>query len=287
MHISASSINREKKEPRHAPWTAALSLRFRRSEDRTALVERRHVGPLLVQKPLYPEGQSVCHAVVIHPPGGIAGGDELTMTIAVEQNAHALVTTPAATKWYKGERGARQDGSFTVDEGAVLEWLPLENIIFNAAQATTTWQVDLADASVFASWEVTCLGRRASGEAFEAGRLRQALRIFRKGRQIWGDLVSLTAGDALMRSVVGLNNCSVFGTMVVAAGAMPSALLDACREIVPESGAGGVTALPEVFAARYLGHSAEHAKTHFAALWTLLRPWYAARSAHRPRIWDT
>jgi urease accessory protein len=245
------------------------------------------VGPLLVQKPFYPEGPNVCHAVVIHPPGGIAGGDELTMTIAVAQNAHALVTTPAATKWYKGELGARQDGVFTLEEGAVLEWLPLENIIFNAAQATTAWQVDLADTSVFASWEITCLGRRASGEAFEEGRLRQALRISRKGRQIWGDLVSLTAGDALMRSVVGLNNCSVFGTMVVAADAVPTPLLDTCREIAPESGACGVTALPEIFAARYLGNSAEHAKSYFAALWRVLRPWYAARPAHRPRIWDT
>jgi urease accessory protein len=281
-------MSREKAMDARTPWQAELMLRFARKPDRTALIERRHFGPLVVQKPLYPEGPDVCHAIVIHPPGGIAGGDELSLMIGVDTGAHALVTTPAAGKWYKaGERLARQDGTFTIADGAVLEWLPQESIVFDAAQATMTWKVDLAGDAAFAAWEITCLGRRASGEVFARGKLRQANRIFRNDTQIWGDLVSLNGGDPLMASPVGLGGHPVFGTMIVAAGAVPPELLETCREITADGAGYGVTALPEIFAARYLGNSAEDAKAYFSKLWAMLRPWYGKRPAHRPRLWDT
>jgi len=275
-------------------WKAELTLRFGRVADRSVVAERLHYGPLIVQKPLYPEGPGVCHTIVIHPPGGVAGGDELSLRMALDAGTHALVTTPAAGKWYKAggslarQDGARQDGTFTVGDGAVLEWLPLETIVFDAADATMNWHVNLAGNAAYAGWEVTCLGRRASGERFLTGFLRQAIRIFRDGAQLWGDLVAFKGSDPLMHSIVGLRGCSVFGTMVVAAGVLPTEILERCRALKPGDDAGcGVTALPEIFAARYLGHSAERAKAYFAALWTELRPWYAGRPAHRPRLWDT
>jgi len=290
MHISSPLVNRaQTMDLPRSTWKAELSLRFRHVAERSVLAERLHYGPLMVQKPLYPEGPNVCHAIVIHPPGGIAGGDELSLVMGLDAGAHALVTTPAATKWYKaGDGVSRQDGTFTVADGAVLEWLPLENIVFDAAQAAMTWQVNLSHTAVFAGWEITCLGRRAWGETFATGKLRQATRIFRNDIQVWGDHVALDGQDPLMTSIVGLRNACVFGTMVIAAGAVPAEVLDRCRTIAPADGAGsGVTALPEIFAARYLGDSAERAKAYFADLWAILRPWYAKRAAHRPRLWDT
>jgi len=279
--------------PRTA-WKAELTLRFRRVADRSVLAERLHYGPLMVQKALYPEGPGVCQAIVVHPPGGIAGGDDLSLNVALDAGAHALVTTPAAGKWYKSggtldrQNGSRQDGTFTIGNGAVLEWLPLETIVFDAADATMNWHVNLAGDAVYAGWEITCLGRRASGEEFRTGSLRQATRVFRDGAQLWGDLVAFKGSDPLMHSVVGLRGCSVFGTMIVAAGAVPAEILENCRDLKPDDDAAyGVTALPGVFAARYLGHRAQSAKAYFAALWAVLRPWYAKRSAHRPRLWDT
>ena len=115
-------------------WRANLTLRFARREERTVLAEQRHSGPLMVQKALYPEGPGICHAVIIHPPGGIAGGDNLFVRIEVEANSCAVITTPAATKWYKAAgRSSRQEVQVRMGAYSTLDWLPQENLFFNAA----------------------------------------------------------------------------------------------------------------------------------------------------------
>jgi urease accessory protein len=270
-----------------AAWKAELSLVFRRAGDRTVLAERRHEGPLVIQKALYPEGPEVCHAVLVHAPGGIAGGDTLTVNLSLEQDARALITTPAATKWYKAAgRVARQTGQFHVAKGAVLEWLPLEAIVFDEAEARIGSHVALADGAVFAGWEITCLGRRASGEVFGHGGLVQAMEISRDGRLIWNDRIALSGGDRMLASPVGLGGHHVTGAMVVAGpAALSPGLLECCRGLIPLDGQAGVTALPDIVSARYLGGSAENAKIYFESIRQVLRPWYAALHARRPRIW--
>jgi urease accessory protein len=268
-------------------WKAALSLTYRHIGGRTALVRRRHEGPLVVQKPLYPEGQGVCHSVLIHPPGGIAGGDTLSLDLSLGDGAHVLVTTPAATKWYKADgRVARQASRFDVMGAAVLEWLPQESIVFDEADAAIEAAVQLDDGSVYAGWEILCLGRRASGETFRRGAVSQALEIRRAGRLIWNDRIALAGGDRLLTSPVGLNGRHVAGAMVVASPEpLPADLLEACRAQPSEAGEGRITTLPKIVSARYLGDSAEHAKNYFESLRCILRPWYAALHAERPRIW--
>ena len=270
-------------------WKAELALVFRHLDHRTFVAERRHEGPLVVQKPLYPEGPRVCHSVLVHAPGGIAGGDSLALDLRLEQDARALVTTPAATKWYKADgRIAQQISHTKVNSGAVLEWLPLESILFDEADAVIGATVALEGDAVFAGWEIACLGRRASGETFRQGALRQSLEIFRDGRLIWNDRLALQGGDRMLASAAGLGGHHVAGSMAVAGpGALPAELLEACRALAPLSGEGRITALSDIVSARYLGGSAEHAKNYFESIRQVLRPWYAALHAHRPRIWDS
>src|SRR5205085_6360717 len=89
-------------------WQAELRLRFNCDAPgplrpgRTRLVERQHRGPLVVQRPFYPEGDP-CHVYLVHPPGGVVGGDALRIDATVDPGAHALITTPAATKFYRCE----------------------------------------------------------------------------------------------------------------------------------------------------------------------------------------
>ena len=270
-------------------WKAELTLVFRHLDNKTFVAERRHEGPLVVQKPLYPEGPGVCHSVLVHAPGGIAGGDTLALDLRLERNARVLITTPAASKWYKADgRVARQDSCLSVARGAVLEWLPLESILFDEADAVIGATIALADSAAFAGWEIACLGRRASGETFRQGALRQSFEIRREGRLIWNDRLALYGGDRMLGSAVGLAGHHVTGSMVVAGpAALPADLLETCRNLTVQNGEGRVTALPEVVSARYLGGSAEHAKNYFESIRQVLRPWYAALHAHRPRIWDS
>jgi len=80
-------------------------------EPKTRLYHRKHTGALMVQRPLYPEPraqQGICHILMLYPPAGIAGGDTLTMDMRLDQNSHAVITTPGAGKWYGKDSVSQQ-----------------------------------------------------------------------------------------------------------------------------------------------------------------------------------
>ena len=271
-----------------AGWDARLALVFERNAARTVLAARSHVGPLRVQKALYPEGPAVCQAIVVHPPGGIVGGDTLAIDVDAGPGAHAQLTTPGAAKWYRssGYR-AKSTTGLRIGPGAVVEWLPQETILFDGAHASISLAVELAPEARFLGWEVTCLGRTASSERFTRGSLRQALDLFRNGALLYCERAAIDGGSHPLQSGAILGNAPVFGTFVAAGAPVTDELLAACRAVGCDAGAGSVTRLPEVFVARYRGDSASAARMYFANLWRLLRPVLAGRDAVIPRIWGT
>jgi len=271
-------------------WQARLALDFQRRDAATILTRREHVGPLRVQKALYPEGEGVCHVIVLHPPSGIAGGDELEIDVKVDTGAHALLTTPGAGKWYRSAGPwAKQRLDFAVGAEATLEWLPQESIVFDAARADMQSWIELDAAARFIGMEVLCLGRRASGENFAQGALQLETRVQRGGQPLWLERGRIEAGSDLLQSPAGLAGFSVSGTLLATAPRIEPGLLTACRAVpLLESGAQcGITLLPDLLMARYLGHSSEAARHWFFALWQLLRPALIGRDAQRPRIWNT
>ena len=271
-------------------WQARLDLRFERRDEATILAHRQHSGPLRVQKALHPEGPAVCHAIVLHPPAGIAGGDELDISIEVGPSAHALLTAPGAGKWYRTTAPwAVQSLDITIAPGAAMEWLPQETIVFDGARAEMGTRIRLAEHAQYFGWEVLCLGRRASMERFQRGELRLATRIEQDGKLLWLERGRLSGGSPLLDSPVGLAGYSVCGTLIAAGARIAPELLSACRS-APAAEAGaqqGLTALPQLLVARYLGHSSEAARAWFVALWRLLRPALLGRQAQTPRIWNT
>ena len=270
-------------------WQAALHLAFERRGERCVLARKSSLGPLAVQKALYPEGEAICHAIVLHPPGGIAGGDQLEISVAVQTQAHALLTTPGATKWYRsGGAQASQCIDISVGAQAVCEWLPQENIFFESAQAHNGLRVDLAAGAVFCGWDVVCLGRIASGERFGTGRLRQHLRLARGATALFEELGTLEGGAALRDSPVGLAGYPVYATFLLAGAAVDREVLEACRAIVPAGDCKwGMSAMDDVLVVRCLGRSAHSLREYFMKLWARLRPGYAGASARAPRIWAT
>ncbi len=273
-------------EPLVRSWKASLSLAFTREDRKTRLTGKAHDGPLVVQKPLYPEGDDVCHAIVVHPPGGIAGGDELRMDASVGPQAAALLTTPGAAKWYRsGGARARQD--VVLDVRGALEWLPQEAIVFDGARAEASLEADLAADAMLIGWDIVCLGRTGSGESFRTGSYRSRIRIRREGRLLWLEQGRIDGGGALQASPAGLGGCTGSGTLFASAPGLAAGPVTELRAIEPASGRGAATLLPGMLLVRYLGDSGEDARRYFAALWRRLRPALAGRDAHEPRIWRT
>ncbi len=273
-------------------WHAELRLGFARAGERTALRENRHLGPLRVQKALYPEGAAVCQAIVLHPPSGIAGGDHLEISADIGGAAHAQLTTPGAGKWYRsGGADASQTVTLTVAEGGTLEWLPQETIVFDSARARMATQVSLATDSRFIGWDILCLGRAAAGERFANGRFDLFYRVDRNKQPIWIERGGFAGDGPMLASPAGWAGNTVCGTLLCSFPELPqqaAALLDACRRIAPADNANhGLSVLPGILVARYLGNSSEAARLWFAELWAILRPACIGRPAITPRIWNT
>ena len=272
-----------------ARWDASLALDYAWRDGRTVLARREHHGPLRVQRDLYPEGHGICHSIIVHPPGGIAGGDTLAIRAGMGRQAAALLTTPGATKWY-GTLGpeARQTLDFTLAAGAALEWLPQETIVFDGARAIAQTCVRLEEESMYLGWEIVCLGRQASGETFARGMFKFNTDIWKGGVRLWGERGAICGGDALLDSPVGLAGHAVCATLVAAGKDIDNATLAACRAIAHGANAqAGITRLPDVCIARWIGDAGEEARHYFAKLWEVLRPALRARAATMPRIWST
>ena len=271
-------------------WQAELSLGYQRRGERTVLASRSQRGPLTVQKSLYPEGDEVCHTILLHPPGGIAGGDELAIRASAEAGAHALLTTPGAAKWYRSQgREAQQRIVLNVAAGATLEWLPLETIVFSGARADSEIQLQLARDARLVLWDIVCLGRPACAEPFDHGYWRQRLQLQRDGELLFAEYTDLAGGDALLDSPVGLAGQPVYGSLLVAGCAIDDNLLAELRQRLDESGLkAGITLLqPDVLLARAIGPQTETVRTALTKVWQGLRHLLVVQSLTTPRIWNT
>jgi urease accessory protein len=276
------------KTAHQAGWRAFLPLLFQSVQGRTNLVRLPHQGPLVVQKPFHPEGDAVCQVVVVHPPGGIAAGDALSLDIEVGPRAHAQLTQPAASKWYRSDGPtASQHVQARVHEHGILEWLPQGAIVFDGARAESTLRLAMAPTSRVIAWELACLGRAAAGERFATGRWRQCIEIVRGDALIWSERANLAGGSALLASPAGLNGAPIFGTFVAASPALDDAALAAAREVMAFRGECAVTRLPDVLVARYRGPASDDGTRYFEDLWSVLRPRLIGRPAVAPRIWST
>ncbi|MGQ0802039.1 MAG: urease accessory protein UreD [Pseudomarimonas sp.] len=283
-------------------WRAELDLCFVRSAEGTRLASGWHVGPLRVQRLLYPEGRDCAHVLLLHPPGGIAGGDALDIRLQLDCGVQVLATTPGASKWYHGGRAAaRQALQLNVGNDACLEWLPQEGILFDGARVQQRTSIHLQARAAMFGWDIVQLGRLAAGEAWTSGHWSQSLQLHREGQLCWLEQAELAADARLRESPLGLAGRSVFATAWASSPAMDAAqaeVLELARTVAvqhsPNGGDAslvfGVTWLPapaNLLVLRILGSDCALVRELLEAVWSALRPWLAGRPAHSPRIWST
>lgn len=262
-------------------WPAELQLTFARRDSRTILAHRQHVGPLIVQRPFYPE-DDICHVYVVHPPGGIAGGDRLRLDATLECGSHAVITTPAATKFYRTlpDRHALLRQELRLQDAA-LEWLPQETILFRDAQAATATVVHITKQSHFIGWEITCYGRPASDEYFDRGIVQQHFEVWLDEQPIFLDHLRINGGSSSMHANWGMGGNTTLGTLL----AYPATVDD--LEAARTHDMFACTLIDGVLSCRLVCHDGQTAKDAHVRLWQTLRPRILKREAVLPRIWAT
>jgi urease accessory protein len=274
-------------------WRGHLRLHYTRVGERT-LGQDRHEGPLRVLQPLYPEGPGICHHVLVHPPGGVVGGDELKLDLRLDAGTHALVTTPGATRFYRSDGAlAQQRATLVLAEGARLEWLPLEAIAHPGCEAENSVRAELAPGAEMMGWDVLALGLPAAGQPWRTGCYSQRLEV----PGVWIERARIAAADlALLHGPLGWAGHCVLATLWFAAGtalaaARRDALLDAARPALaahPLAATAGVTA-PQgrVLVLRVLAQRVEPAMQLLAQVRALWRHEAWGLAAEPPRIWRT
>jgi len=285
----ASTMTRARYAAASSHWLAELELWFEPHAGKTRLMRRRHLGPLVVQKPFHPEKDGTCHVYLLHPPGGIAGGDKLDMRFHLADGARAVMTTPGATKFYRSEHGtSTQRTAVDIGGGAVCEYLPQETIVFDGANAVIDTRVILAEGATYVGWDFICLGRPAAGERFESGSVSQRVEIIRDGRPIWFERLKLAGGSDPANAAYALAGQPTWGTMIYVGPAAEGAA-ERVRDVIGGKGdcVFSVSQLEQGVVCRYLGPRISQGKSLFVQAWDALRTACQGKAANAPRIWAT
>ncbi len=273
-------------------WLARLDLDYTLEAERS-VARYLHQGPLRILQSLYPEGDAVCHNVLVHPPSGLVGGDTLDMKVTVGSGAHGLVTTPGATRFYRSEAGlAAQQVHARLESGARLEWLPLEAIAYNGCDGLNRAVFDLAPGAELITWDITALGLPAADMPFAQGTFRQHMEI----PGVWLERGTISATDTrLMNSPLGLAGQRCMATLVFAAGSAIAAersdrALACARELLEASElrltAGTTSPHHQVIVLRVLSPVTEPAMQLLRQVWSAWRETLWALPGNVPRLWN-
>ncbi|QIO09878.1 urease accessory protein UreD [Acinetobacter lanii] len=276
-------------------WFAKLELGFKKDQERTILAHRKHHGPVRVQKMLWPEKTGVCHAIIVHPPAGIAGGDHLTFNICVDAHAHGLVTTPGAGKWYKTNlKKAFQHIDIQVEDQAIFEWLPQETMLFNGALAHSETKIQLAESASFIGWDMLVLGRQARQEQFNDGLYQNRFQLSQNNQLLVTDTLRFQGNDRFLNSCLGMHGHAVMASFwaVPPQSMRDSNLLerqlDVLRDLIMRMNLPvTLTLLDYVIIARYLGDDVRQCHDAFAGIRARLRRDWFGLDEEFPRIWRT
>ena len=274
-------------------WHARLDIDYSQQQQRT-VARHCHSGPLRVLQNLYPQGDAICHNVLVHPPGGLVGGDTLDISITAGGAAHALITTPGATRFYRstGEL-AVQRSHITLSDQARLEWLPQEAIAYNQCQAENRLSLKLAAQAELIGWDITAFGLPGACLPFEQGSFLQHIEV----PGVWLERGRIDATDTrLMNGPLGLARQRCMASLFFVAGSSLDRTrretgLALARQIIathPLSRTSGATCPNgQVMVVRVLAPLVEPAVHLLRQIWMLWRAHFWQLEAVSPRIWAT
>src|SRR5207248_1550785 len=195
-------------------------------------------------------------AVLLTTSGGVTDGDSLKMAVDVGPGAEAVAATQAAEKIYRAAKGGGHcdmEIALTVHEGATLDWLPQETILFEGARLKRRTVAEVAPGGSLLACEMVVLGRAASGERFTGGLLLDSWSVRRAGKLAWTDALRVE-GDTPVGA--GFGQANALAT-VIGVWDEPQARFEKARALLKQAGEAraGVTLVNGVMVARLLGEA--------------------------------
>ena len=271
-------------------WQGILELDYQKINNSTQLVKAYSQAPLKIQRSFYPEGQEICHSIILHTAGGMVGGDRLSQTINLQPETQVLLTTPAASKIYRSSGETVQNTiNIEIQEQAYLEFIPREMIIFNGAIFSQNLRVNLAPNACYLGWEITRFGRTARGEIFNQGQWKSCTEIWQNGCPVWVDRQGFIANEEILNSPHGLGGKPVIATLTWVGQPVSEDIVKNIRQLWSQretSSQAGVTQLISGLLCRYRGNSTQEVINWFTDVWQLLRQNYTGKSIVKPRVWQ-
>jgi urease accessory protein len=252
---------------------------------RLALLEQR--TPLRALFPRVPAGELV-EAVLINTGGGVVGGDRLAVEVVAGPGARLRATSQAAEKVYRSAGPTcTLEVRLVAGEGAWLEWLPQETILFDRCSFARQILLELAPAARLLAGEITVLGRAAHGERLRSGSVRDRWSVRRGQRLLWADALRLEGDlEARLEAPFGLAGARAFATLVYAAEDARS-WLGPARDLIGADGvSAGLTCLPGVLIGRWLSPDAAALRRAFGAFAARLRALVAGLPERLPTVWS-
>ena len=282
-------------------WHGTAQLRFTASPDGHTTHQGAASSPLKLQR-AFRHADGRCELPLLHTAGGLVGGDQLSVALDLEAGSRALLTSVAAQKVYGtvGRSRRMPEGSWAVQElhgavaeGADLEWLPQELVLYADGLFEQRAEITLAPGASYLGAEVVRLGRSAAGETLQAGCWRSSLgirRLLADGPR-WELVDRLAIGGEGLQGQHGMAGHAVFGSLVWAAPEPLTSdaletLLAACRSA--RQGLDGdmaCGALEQGLVARYRGPSSQAARHWFTRIWALVRQQRGLPPPELPRVW--
>jgi urease accessory protein len=220
----------------------------------------------------------------------MAEGDTVKINVTQGTSTRTVLTSPAATKWYKSSGAfASQDIRIELAPRAQLDWLPPENILFENARTDFRFQLQLSEEASAIGWETFVFGRRAMGETWEAGALRINSQFTDRHGLLWAEKANVTGGSGLRIATQGLAAFPVCGMLWAVGPNCNQLLAETLSPSLPFSDTlrAGVTCLHTgVLVVRAVAQKIEPLRELMVRCWTFLRPAIHGRDSHPLRLWS-
>jgi len=271
----------------NASWCASLQLQFSLKNNKSFPSFVKHFGPLRVQRAFYPESSNICHSYILHPPGGIVGGDTLDISIELQKYSHAFVTTPGATKVYRSKKYSEINNTLNLEQEATLEWMPQETLLFSDSWCKQKTTINMHKSSNLCFWDIVCFGMPAINKKFTEGDFRQSLQINIDGKPILIEKNNITGSSDILSKKWGFQDYYIAGILVLYVTEKID--VEVYRVVASDysSSIVGITQKGPFIICRALSDDAESMRKCFSAMWRVWRESVLGISAIKPRIWDT